>query len=46
MKNKISLVIGGASGIGKGICEVMAKKGSSIAIADINEDNLKKVEEE
>ena len=46
MKNKISLVIGGASGIGKGICEVMAKKGSSIAVADINEDNVKKVEEE
>ena len=46
MKNKISLVIGGASGIGKGICEVMAKKGSTIAIADISEDNLKKVEEE
>ena len=46
MKNKISLVIGGASGIGKGICEVMAKKGSSIAVADINEDSVKKVEEE
>ena len=40
------MITGGASGIGKGICEVMAKKGSSIAIADINEDNLKKVEEE
>ena len=46
MKNKISLVIGGASGIGKGICEVMAKKGSPIIVADINEDNVKKVEEE
>ena len=46
MKNNIVMITGGASGIGKGICEVMAKKGSSIAIADINEDNLKKVEEE
>ena len=46
MKNNIVMITGGASGIGKGICGVMAKKGSSIAIADINEDNLKKVEEE
>ena len=45
-KNRTSVIIGGASGIGKGICEVMAKKGSTIAIADISEDNLKKVEEE
>ena len=45
-KNRTSVIIGGATGIGKGICEVMAKKGSTIAIADISEDNLKKVEEE
>ena len=45
-KSRTSVIIGGATGIGKGICEVMAKKGSSIAVADINEDSVKKVEEE
>ena len=46
MKHKIVLVIGGASGIGRGICEVMASKGATIAIADIVEDNAKEVENE
>ena len=46
MKHKIVLVIGGASGIGRGICEVMASKGATIAIADIVENNAKEVENE
>ena len=46
MKNSIVMVTGGASGIGRGICEVMANKGASIAIADINENNAKEIEEE
>ena len=43
MKNSIVMVTGGASGIGRGICEVMANKGASIAIADINENNAKEI---
>lgn len=34
---KIALVTGGASGIGKAICEDLAKNGATIVIADINE---------
>ena len=45
-KNRTVIIIGGASGIGRGICEVMANKGASIAIADINENNAKEIEEE
>ena len=36
MKNKIIIVTGGASGIGKSICEEYAKLGCTILILDIN----------
>ena len=45
-KNRTVVIIGGASGIGRGICEVMASKGATIAIADIVENNAKEVENE
>jgi 3-hydroxybutyrate dehydrogenase len=37
VKNKVALITGAASGIGKRIAEVMADNGAHIAIADINQ---------
>ncbi|MGH8041868.1 MAG: 3-hydroxybutyrate dehydrogenase [Rudaea sp.] len=38
VKNKIALITGAASGIGKRIAEVLADNGAHIAIADINQN--------
>ena len=37
VKNKVALVTGAASGIGKRIAEVLADNGAHIAVADINQ---------
>jgi len=34
--NKIVIVTGGASGIGKGLCERLAQAGATVMVADIN----------
>lgn len=46
MKNfegKVTIITGGGAGIGKALCLELGKQGSIIVVADINEDNAKKV---
>lgn len=38
LENKVAIVTGGASGIGRGIALAMAKEGAHVAIVDINEE--------
>lgn len=38
LKNKVAIVTGSASGIGKGIALAMAKEGAHVAVVDVNEE--------
>ena len=46
LKDKICIVTGGASGIGKAICKSFAKNGATILVSDIDEENGMKTLEE
>ncbi len=46
LENRISLITGGAGGIGKEIALKFADSGSDVAICDVNEDSLKGAKEE
>lgn len=46
LKNKVAVVTGAASGIGKEIAIVYAKEGAKVAIADLNLDQASQVAEE
>lgn len=45
-KNKVAIVTGGASGIGKEICLYLARKGATIVIADIDAETSNSVAEQ
>ena len=42
-RDKTAIVTGGASGIGKGLCEELSKHGARVVVADINEEGARSV---
>lgn len=42
-KNKTAIVTGGASGIGRGLCEALGKMGAAVYVTDIDGDGAKQV---
>lgn len=45
ISGKVAVVTGAASGIGKGLAVELARQGASVAVADINIDNARKLAE-
>ena len=41
LRDKVSIVTGGASGIGYSIARAFAQDGARVVIADVNEEKLK-----
>lgn len=46
LKNKVALITGGSSGIGKGICRAFAKEGAAVAFVGLNEERGRETEQE
>lgn len=38
LSNRLAIVTGGGSGIGKAVCHALAKDGATVVVADINLD--------
>ena len=45
-KDKIALVTGGAQGIGRSVCKLLAEYGAYVVIADINQEGIKETEDQ
>ena len=45
LKDRVAIVTGGGGGIGEGICDVLAREGASIVVADLNPDSGETVAE-
>lgn len=43
LQNKVAVVTGAASGMGKAIAELYAKEGANVILADLDMDGAKKV---
>jgi len=43
LEEKVVIVTGGASGIGRACCEVFAETGAKVVVADVDEENGRKV---
>ena len=43
LEDKIAIVTGGASGFGRGICELFAAEGAKVMVADINGQGAREV---
>jgi len=46
LQNKVAIVTGGGSGIGRGICLRYGQEGAKVVVADLNIDNAEKVARE
>lgn len=46
LQDKVTIITGGASGMGAAMAKLFAKEGAIVIAADINEENLKKISEE
>ncbi len=42
-RNKVAIVTGGASGIGRGLCEELGRLGAQVIVADINAEGARQV---
>jgi NAD(P)-dependent dehydrogenase (short-subunit alcohol dehydrogenase family) len=42
-RDRVAIVTGGASGIGKSLCQELGKSGADVTVTDINEDGARKV---
>ena len=38
LSGRLAFVTGGASGIGRAVCQVLAKDGAKVVVADLNKD--------
>jgi 3-oxoacyl-[acyl-carrier protein] reductase len=46
LEGRIAVVTGGASGIGRGICERVAREGARVVVLDVDEDRAREVADE